>query len=132
MYGSFDYNALKKRIASVEQNEQRRLQDAKRKRNISAFVDFASNLISLAGYNKGARLISAANSSAMHDESYKKAQERYNSFMHDYKGLLASALLRDTVRRKNGKMPGGLDVGHLMKKTSPAAPDNGIIKRLNN
>ena len=56
MQNLIDYNSLMRKLDVAKQHEKQRHAEERRKRDIAAFVDFASNLVSLAGYGKGARV----------------------------------------------------------------------------
>ena len=77
-----------------------RLQEAKRKRNVAAVVDFASNLLSLVGYEKGARYPVGTSLLSKQQPLYMQAKENYAKAMNDYQGKIAELNLFG--RMKNG------------------------------
>ena len=93
MFDSIDYRSLKDRLNLAMKHEKARLDEARRKRNVAAFVDFASNLISLAGYSKGARFSLATDMQPVYDKAYAQAKERYRNALLDYKGKIAGISL---------------------------------------
>ena len=99
---------LKRRLDSAMAREKERLQQARHRRNVSAIVDFTSNLLSLVGREKGVRYLPVTNSLAQHGNAYDKALQRYNETMNDYKGVIAGNLLRERlVAQPAPKRPAG-------------------------
>lgn len=89
MNDAIDYDYLKRLHAESQERDKTRLKEAKRKRDVAAMVDFASNLLALAGYSKGARVSLATENLPEYEKLYKQTKERYNSAMRDYNGQIA-------------------------------------------
>lgn len=74
---------------------------ANRKRNVAAITDFAKNLFSVIGRNKGMRYdISGSPRAGTANSIYEEAQERYNKALLDYKGKIASLALNPAQHKK--------------------------------
>ena len=101
MQNLIDYNGLMRKLDVAKQHEKQRHAEERRKRDIAAFVDFASNLVSLAGYGKGARVSLATNLLPQYQDAYNKSKERYKSVMHDYEGRIADMHLRGMYSERN-------------------------------
>lgn len=95
-----DYAGLKERLEKAKEKEKLRLQEAKRKRNVAAVVDFASNLLSLVGYENGARYPLGTSLLSKQQPLYMQAKENYAKAMNDYQGKIAEMNL--FRRMKNG------------------------------
>ncbi len=95
MMNSIDYRRLKEKLDVAMDNDKRRFSEVKRKRNVASFIDFASNLLSLAGYNKGARFSLATDLQSRYDTAYAQAKEKYLNSHRDYKGKIAEMTLLD-------------------------------------
>lgn len=95
-----DYAGLKERLEKAKEKEKLRLQEAKRKRNVAAVVDFASNLLSLVGYEKGTRYPVGTSLLSKQQPLYMQAKENYAKAMNDYQGKIAELNLFG--RMKNG------------------------------
>lgn len=111
MMNSIDYRRLKEKLDAAMDNDKRRFAEVKRKRNIASFIDFASNLLSLAGYNKGARFSLATDLQSKYDSAYAQAKEKYLNSHRDYNGKIAEMTLLDRTG---------------IKKRSPAIHSKGI------
>lgn len=99
MENMIDYDNLISRLDKAKEDEETRFKEARRQRNVAAFVDFATNLLSLAAYNKGARYrIGTSHLSAVQPQ-YLKAKENYNRVMNDYKGKIAEINLLKSIKK---------------------------------
>ncbi len=90
-------NSLLQRYANALELEKKRTDEARHRRNVSAVTDFASNLISLIGRNKGARYSVATNNLPKYQNLYDSMRDRYNSAMLDYKAAIAENNLRRRI-----------------------------------
>lgn len=95
MMNSIDYRRLKEKLDAAMDNDKRRFAEVKRKRNVASFIDFASNLLSLAGYSKGARFSLATDLQSRYDSAYAQAKEKYLNSHRDYNGKIAEMTLLD-------------------------------------
>lgn len=102
MNDTIDYDYLKRLYAESQEKDKVRLREAKRKRNVAAMVDFASNLLTLAGYSKGARVSLATDNLPKYEKLYELTKERYNNSMRDYNGEIAKDGLFRRARTGNG------------------------------
>ena len=108
---SIDYRRLKEKLDVAMDNDKRRFAEVKRKRNVASFIDFASNLLSLAGYSKGARFSLATDLQSRYDSAYAQAKEKYLNSHRDYNGKIAEMTLLDRTG---------------IKKRTPALHSKGI------
>ncbi len=111
MMNSIDYRRLKEKLDAAMDNDKRRFAEVKRKRNVASFIDFASNLLSLAGYSKGARFSLATDLQSRYDSAYAQAKEKYLNSHRDYNGKIAEMTLLDRTG---------------IKKRTPALHSKGI------
>lgn len=111
MMNSIDYRGLKEKLDVAMDNDKRRFAEVKRKRNVASFIDFASNLLSLAGYSKGARFSLATDLQSRYDSAYAQAKEKYLNSHRDYNGKIAEMTLLDRTG---------------IKKRTPALHSKGI------
>lgn len=111
MMNSIDYRRLKEKMDAAMDNNKRRFAEVKRKRNVASFIDFASNLLSLAGYSKGARFSLATDLQSRYDSAYAQAKEKYLNSHRDYNGKIAEMTLLDRTG---------------IKKRTPALHSKGI------
>lgn len=111
MMNSIDYRRLKEKLDVAMDNDKRRFAEVKRKRNVASFIDFASNLLSLAGYSKGARISLATDLQSRYDTAYAQAKEKYLNSHRDYNGKIAEMTLLDRTG---------------IKKRTPALNSKGI------
>lgn len=111
MMNSIDYRRLKEKLDVAMDNDKRRFAEVKRKRNVASFIDFASNLLSLAGYSKGARFSLATDLQSRYDSAYAQAKEKYLNSHRDYNGKIAEMTLLDRTG---------------IKKRTPALHSKGI------
>ena len=97
MYNSYKYideGAMKEHYLAAD----REYKKARQKRNAAAFADFATNLLSLVGHNKGMRYnVAGAPLAANAANNFDKAQERYRRALVDYKGAIAEKNLKNSV-----------------------------------
>lgn len=131
MFDSIDYDGLKARLDSAMEHEKQRLDEARRKHNVAAFVDFASNLLALAGYGKGARLSLATDAQSRCGDYYAQAKERYSNALRDYEGRIADMDLRRRMRANTVPVASLKDVPSL--KTSAVGENislrSGLFER---
>ena len=97
MDGKMDYGISQKDLKDRLYEETGRFKRSRQQLTAASIMDFASNLLSLAGYNKGARISLATNNVAAHQAAYDKARERYNAALRDYKATIADTNLRHKV-----------------------------------
>lgn len=97
MDSKMDYGMSQKDLKDRLDEETGRLKRSKQQLAAASIMDFASNLLSLAGYNRGARISLATNNTAAHQAAYEKARERYNAALRDYKATIADTNLRHKV-----------------------------------
>lgn len=97
MDSKMDYGISQKDLKDRLDEETGRLKRSKQQLAAASIMDFASNLLSLAGYNRGARISLATNNTAAHQAAYEKARERYNAALRDYKATIADTNLRHKV-----------------------------------
>lgn len=98
MENMIDYDNLIDRLDKAKEDEETRFKEARRQRNVAAFVDFATNLLSLAAYNKGARYRIGTSHLSTAQPQYLKAKENYNIAMNDYKGKIAEINLLKSIK----------------------------------
>ena len=98
MENMIDYDNLIGRLDKAKEDEETRFKEARRQRNVAAFVDFATNLLSLAAYNKGARYRIGTSHLSTAQPQYLKAKENYNIAMNDYKGKIAEINLLKSIK----------------------------------
>lgn len=68
---------------------------AKQKRTMAAITDFATNLLSIMGYNKGVQYdVTPRPQSAAAAAKFELAKERYLKTISDYGGAIAAAKLK--------------------------------------
>lgn len=97
MDNTIDYDYLKERLDNAKENEGKRLEEARRRRNVAAFTDFATNLLSLAAYMKGARYNVGTSHLSVQQPLYSQAKENYARAIRDYKGRIAGTSLFKNV-----------------------------------
>ena len=91
----YDFDAtMLQRYRSAMERERRRVEEARHKKNLAAFVDFASNLVTLIGRSKGGRYSITTNLSPQYRNLYDKAKGHYGELMLDYNGIIADGKLR--------------------------------------
>ena len=99
-----DYDNLLLRINNAKADEEKRLKEAKRQRNVAAFIDFASNLISLAGYSNGSRYLVGTSLLSKQQPLYLQSKQNYEKAMNDYNGKIAEVgLLKKMKENKKAK-----------------------------
>ena len=90
------YDEEKRAAQAALLESSREYRNARRKRNMAAFADFATNLLSLVGRNKGLRYnVESRNLSPSASRAYGVAQERYRRALIDYKGIIAAENLKN-------------------------------------
>ena len=99
----FDYEDFLKRIDKAKNDEEKRFKEAKRKYNVAALVDFATNLISLAAYKKGARFSIGTSNIVKELPQYISAKRHYDDFLTDYNGKIAQMNLFKSKEKRNVK-----------------------------
>ena len=135
MSNSVFEDELKRRLESATVRENERLQQARQRRNVAAMVDFASNLLSLVGREKGVRYLPVTNSVALHGNAYNAALQRYNESLNDYKGVIAGNMLRERLaanKRVASQFQSRQPVGSFGKNTPSVLDKARIEKVLNN
>lgn len=126
---------LKRRLERAMVREKERLLQARHRRNVAAMVDFASNLLSLAGRGKGVRYMPVTNALAQHGNAYSAALQRYNESLNDYRGEIAGNILRERLaanRLVTSPAQKKLFVGSLPDNTPPLIDKMRIDKVFNN
>lgn len=97
MYKSV-YDANKEAAQQRLNDAGREYRNAKRKSEIAAVTDFATNLVALIGRNKGVRYnVGGKNISSGAMEKFEDAQKRYHRALVDYKGIIAADSLKNKV-----------------------------------
>ena len=97
MYKSV-YDANKEAVQQRLNDAGREYRNAKRKSEIAAVTDFATNLVALIGRNKGVRYnVGGKNISSGAMEKFEEAQKRYHRALVDYKGIIAADSLKNKV-----------------------------------
>lgn len=102
MENIIDYDDLKGRLDKARDAEEKRFNEAKRQRNVAAFVDFASNLLSLAAYKKGARYSIGTSHLSKQQPLYLQAKAGYDKAMNDYNGKIAELNLFKVTKQSKG------------------------------
>lgn len=99
MDGTFDYDYQQTDLGKRLDEERELYNRSKRQYYAAAITDLASNLLTLAGYNKGARVSLAINSNiSKHQDAYEEARKRYNRVLKDYKAQVADVNLRQKLK----------------------------------
>ena len=111
-----DYDNLISRINNAKADEEKRLKEAKRQRNVAAFIDFASNLISLAGYSKGSRHLLGTSLLSKQQPLYLQTKQNYEKAMNDYNGKIAEIGLLKKMN-ENKKTIGMRPIGFIGNDT---------------
>ena len=102
MENIIDYDDLKERLDKARDAEEKRFNEAKRQRNVAAFVDFASNLLSFAAYKKGARYSIGTSHLSKQQPLYLQAKAGYDRAMNDYNGKIAELNLFKSAKPGKG------------------------------
>ena len=97
-------------------------------RNVAAFVDVASNLISLAGYSNGARFSLATDMQPAYDKTYAQAKERYRNALLDYEGKIAGISLYNGNGTKSATPHTVRPVG-FMPTVGTASLSTGLLEK---
>ena len=98
-----DYNSMDAMFDRVVERRKENLREKRRKRNVAAIVDFASNLLVAAGNMSGARLKSPAPLLPEYEKAYRDAHERLTGFMRDFNGRKAHSQLWNPLSKRNAK-----------------------------
>ncbi len=98
-----DYNSMDAMFDRVVERRKENLREKRRKRNVAAIVDFASNLLVAAGNMNGARLKSPAPLLPEYEKAYRDAHERLTAFMRDFNGRKAHSQLWNPLSKRNAK-----------------------------
>ncbi|MDO5460304.1 MAG: hypothetical protein Q4F44_01520 [Bacteroidales bacterium] len=118
MDSSSDY-AYYNRYKESKERELSLLKEARRKRNISAFMDFASNLIAQLGRERGVTFSQPPKHAAKYQNIYEAMKSRFDSRFGDYGGGIAMQNLFATL----SKDPDRVSVGHgNARRLIPALP----------
>ena len=105
-YG-FD-SIMRQHYDNAVKREKKRVEEARRKKNVAAVVDFTSNLLSLIARGKGVRYPFSTNLMPEYKKMYDKAKERYGELLLDFNGKIAGGKLRgqrDRIGGLNLKFP---------------------------
>lgn len=103
MDGTIDYDYQHTDLGKRLDEERELYNRSKRQYYAAAITDLASNLLTLAGYNKGARVSLATNSDvAKHQDAYEMARKRYNRALKDYEAKIADVNLRQKLNMGAG------------------------------
>jgi hypothetical protein len=89
--GIEDYKDMSALVDRVVQRSRNILKEKRRKRNIAALVDFASNLLVTAGNSKGVGITYAKQQFPKYENEYRNASERLGKHMRDFSGRVARA-----------------------------------------
>lgn len=98
-----DYNSMDAMFDRVVERRKENLREKRRKCNVAAIVDFASNLLVAAGNMNGARLKSPAPLLPEYEKAYRDAHERLTGFMRDFNGRKAHSQLWNPLSKRNAK-----------------------------
>ena len=98
-----DYNSMDAMFDRVVERRKENLREKRRKRNVAAIVDFASNLLVAAGNMNGARLKSPAPLLPEYEKAYRDAHERLTGFMRDFNGRKAHSQLWNPLSKRSAK-----------------------------
>lgn len=98
-----DYNGMDALFDRVIERRKENLKEKRRKRNVAAIVDFASNLLVAAGRMNGVRLRNQAPLLPEYEKAYRDAHERLTGFMRDFNGKTAHSQLWDPLSKRNAK-----------------------------
>ena len=98
-----DYNSMDALFDRVVERRKENLREKRRKRNVAAIVDFASNLLVAAGNMNGARLKSPAPLLPEYEKAYRDAHERLTGFMRDFNGRKAHSQLWNPLSKRSAK-----------------------------
>lgn len=98
-----DYNGMDAMFDRVVERRKEYLREKRRKRNVAAIVDFASNLLVAAGNMNGARLKSPAPLLPEYEKAYRDAHERLTGFMRDFNGRKAHSQLWNPLSKRSAK-----------------------------
>lgn len=135
MNGLNDYSSTHGELEKNLDAERQRYNQAKKRYNVAAITDFATNLLSLAGYNKGARISLATNNMAGQQAVYDKTRGRYNAALKDYGARIADANLRQKIKQRGIaadsplKPIGFLNASGNTARTSSGPFSNGTLSR---
>lgn len=124
-----DYDDLIERINKAKDAEEKRFKEAKRQRNIAAIVDFTTNLVSLAGYNKGARYLAGTSLLGKQQPLYLQSKQNYRKAMNDYNGKIAEIGLLKKIKENKcstGTRPIGFIGNGSNRSTRPLS--NGMFE----
>lgn len=98
-----DYNSMDAMFDRVVERRKENLREKRRKRNVAAIVDFASNLLVAAGNMNGARLKSPTPLLPEYEKAYRDAHERLTGFIRDFNGRKAHSQLWNPLSKRNAK-----------------------------
>ena len=127
-----DYDSIKRGLENDLDEERRRYSRFRQNLNAAAISDFASNLLSLAGYNRGARVSLATNNVAVSKGQYDVARERYQAALKDYEARIADVNLRQRMKQNAPLKPVGFvstaNVGIAPAASSRLRLSKGVLE----
>lgn len=101
--GIEDYKDMSALVDRVVQRSSNILKEKRRKRNIAALVDFASNLLVTAGNSKGVGITYAKQQFPKYENEYRNASERLGKHMRDFSGRVARARVWNPLTGKGAE-----------------------------
>ncbi|MBR5456309.1 MAG: hypothetical protein IKU76_05095 [Bacteroidaceae bacterium] len=101
--GIEDYKDMSALVDRVVQRSRNILKEKRRKRNIAALVDFASNLLVTAGNSKGVGITYAKQQFPKYENEYRNASERLGKHMRDFSGRVARARVWNPLTGKGAE-----------------------------
>ena len=93
------YDGVGDVLNRVIERSKKNLKEKRRKRNVAAILDFASNLLVTAGNANGARLAYRPQLLPKYEKSYNDAYERLSGFIRDVNGKVAYSKLWEPVAK---------------------------------
>lgn len=101
--GIEDYKDMSALVDRVVQRSRNILKEKRRKRNIAALVDFASNLLVTAGNSKGVGITYVKQQFPKYENEYRNASERLGKHMRDFSGRVARARVWNPLTGKGAE-----------------------------
>lgn len=99
------YNEYLRFLHKAEKQKKARLNEARNKRDMAMFLDFASNLVSQMGNDRGVRFAQPASKSSAYQQFYANMQQAYKSGFGDYKGRILYDSLSNVYKGMQKRTP---------------------------
>ena len=133
--GAMNENTRSYSMDEIRRREYSLLREARIKRNVSAFLDLASNLIAQLGRERGVQFSQPPQHAASYQKIYDTLNSRYKSLFGDYKGKIAAENLQTRLKRASqASVARGIDISPVVpqwsfqgKKKSPYTRSNKDI-----